>query len=389
MAVFPAGADAKAEAAKVTEIILSRWKNEPLGLIEDGTIHGRELVETVRSALADIGLTPTFSDTYRPAQEQQVSLVRRLAKSGVTHVFTGGDRADTAIIARDAASEKLALTLMGGETLDAANVPVPLANGVLAVSLPDYATLPDAKGAVDAMTAAKLLPEGYVLPAFAAVTLLEQAKDQAGKDGGPLLDALAKGPTRPSSALSASTPATSWQTTPTACCNGKTTGHRRTSGSGKPVMRTGPRNAITDVGGLKVGNAQDHRLKSGVSAVVCDQPAVAAVQVLGGAPGTRKPISWNRTIRSRRSMPSFCRAVRPSGSMQRRARRPPFARWDAAFPSAICISPSSPPPSCSTSSMAATRTGAFIRPIANWDMRPCRRQPWNLRRARQVLAPGL
>jgi branched-chain amino acid transport system substrate-binding protein len=185
---------AKAEAAKVTEIILSRWKNEPLGLIEDGTIHGRELVESVRGALAEVGLTPTFSDTYRPAQEQQVSLVRRLAKSGATHVFTGGDRADTAIIARDAASEQVALTLMGGEALAAANLPVPLANGVLAVSLPDYATLPDAKGTVDAMTAAKLLPEGYVLPAFAAVTLLEQAKEQAGKDGSPVLDALAKGP---------------------------------------------------------------------------------------------------------------------------------------------------------------------------------------------------
>lgn len=54
------------------------------------------------------------------------------------------------------------------------------------------------------------------------------------------------------------------------------------------MMRTGPRNAITDVAGLRVGNAQDHRLKSGVSVVVCDQPAVAAVQVMGGAPGTRE-----------------------------------------------------------------------------------------------------
>ncbi|OBZ92419.1 amino acid ABC transporter [Pararhizobium polonicum] len=192
--LFRLGPSAKAEAAKVTEIILSRWKNEPLGLIEDGTIHGRELVESVRGALAEIGLTPTFSDTYRPAQEQQVSLVRRLAKSGATHVFTGGDRADSAIIARDAASEKVPLTLMGGEALEAANQPVPLANGVLAVALPDYATLPEAKGTVEAMTAAKLLPEGYVLPAFAAVTLLEQAKDQAGKDNGPVTDALMKGP---------------------------------------------------------------------------------------------------------------------------------------------------------------------------------------------------
>ena len=53
-------------------------------------------------------------------------------------------------------------------------------------------------------------------------------------------------------------------------------------------MRPGPRNAITDVGGLKVGNAEDHRLKSGVSVVLCDRPSIAAVQVLGGAPGTRE-----------------------------------------------------------------------------------------------------
>lgn len=51
---------------------------------------------------------------------------------------------------------------------------------------------------------------------------------------------------------------------------------------------TGPRNLITDVGGLRVGNAQDDRLKSGVTVVIPDSPAVAGVQVLGGAPGTRE-----------------------------------------------------------------------------------------------------
>lgn len=50
----------------------------------------------------------------------------------------------------------------------------------------------------------------------------------------------------------------------------------------------GPLNLITDVGGLRVGNAQDDRLKSGVTVVLCDTPAVAGVQVLGGAPGTRE-----------------------------------------------------------------------------------------------------
>jgi L-aminopeptidase/D-esterase-like protein len=53
-------------------------------------------------------------------------------------------------------------------------------------------------------------------------------------------------------------------------------------------FRTGPRNLITDVAGLRVGNVDDARLKSGVTVVVCDTPSVASVQVLGGAPGTRE-----------------------------------------------------------------------------------------------------
>jgi len=54
------------------------------------------------------------------------------------------------------------------------------------------------------------------------------------------------------------------------------------------MFRTGPRNLITDVAGLSVGNAADAKLKSGVTVVLCDEPAVAGVQVLGGAPGTRE-----------------------------------------------------------------------------------------------------
>lgn len=53
-------------------------------------------------------------------------------------------------------------------------------------------------------------------------------------------------------------------------------------------FQAGPRNLITDVAGLRVGHAQDPRLKSGVTAIVCDRPTVASVQVLGGAPGTRE-----------------------------------------------------------------------------------------------------
>ena len=49
-----------------------------------------------------------------------------------------------------------------------------------------------------------------------------------------------------------------------------------------------PRNLITDVAGVLVGHADDGRLASGVTAIVFEQPAVAAVDVRGGAPGTRE-----------------------------------------------------------------------------------------------------
>jgi D-aminopeptidase len=47
------------------------------------------------------------------------------------------------------------------------------------------------------------------------------------------------------------------------------------------------KNLITDVPGLRVGNADDARLASGVSAVLFDAPAVAGIATLGGAPALR------------------------------------------------------------------------------------------------------
>jgi L-aminopeptidase/D-esterase-like protein len=48
-----------------------------------------------------------------------------------------------------------------------------------------------------------------------------------------------------------------------------------------------PRNLLTDVAGIAVGHAEDLRLGSGVTVIQFDRPSVAAVSVLGGAPGGR------------------------------------------------------------------------------------------------------
>jgi L-aminopeptidase/D-esterase-like protein len=54
-----------------------------------------------------------------------------------------------------------------------------------------------------------------------------------------------------------------------------------------PILST-PSNLITDVVGVRVGHADDRRLGSGVTAIVFDAPAVAAMDARGGGPGTRE-----------------------------------------------------------------------------------------------------
>src|SRR5262249_37019837 len=58
------------------------------------------------------------------------------------------------------------------------------------------------------------------------------------------------------------------------------------------------RNLITDVAGILVGNADDARLASATTAIIFGGPAVAGVDVRGGAPGRRETdlLEPHRTI---------------------------------------------------------------------------------------------
>lgn len=51
---------------------------------------------------------------------------------------------------------------------------------------------------------------------------------------------------------------------------------------------TGARNDITDVPGIRVGQVEDTRLRTGVTVILPDVPAIVAGDVRGGGPGTRE-----------------------------------------------------------------------------------------------------
>ncbi|QNL19418.1 P1 family peptidase [Hyphobacterium sp. CCMP332] len=54
------------------------------------------------------------------------------------------------------------------------------------------------------------------------------------------------------------------------------------------MAKPGPNNTIADVPGLKVGQAQDEHVRTGVTVILPDDRAVCSVDVRGGGPGTRE-----------------------------------------------------------------------------------------------------
>jgi L-aminopeptidase/D-esterase-like protein len=52
------------------------------------------------------------------------------------------------------------------------------------------------------------------------------------------------------------------------------------------MIRPGPRNLITDVEGILVGQAEDHRIRTGTTVIYPEERCPAAAEIRGGAPGT-------------------------------------------------------------------------------------------------------
>lgn len=58
-------------------------------------------------------------------------------------------------------------------------------------------------------------------------------------------------------------------------------------------VKPGPRNLITDVSGIRVGNAHDEAVRTGATVILPDEAAVAGVDTRGGGPGTRETDALN------------------------------------------------------------------------------------------------
>ncbi len=166
--IFRFAPDAEQEATTIANHIKREWRNVDFALMDDGTLYGRQLVETVRFLLELDNLKPVFVDNYRPLLENQSGILRRLQRSGATHVFIGGDAFDASVIGQGARSLNIPLTIAGGSAFRAPPTDGQLPDGtVFAAQVPDVVQV---KGTE---------LRGYAATTYAALEIAAQAQQYA------------------------------------------------------------------------------------------------------------------------------------------------------------------------------------------------------------------
>ena len=169
--LFSIAPRASDQAKFASKYIIDNWGDKSVALVEDGTISNRELVDAIRLQLDNGGFQPIVLDNFRPGQDKQFGLVRRLEKSKISHVFVGATRLDTSIIARDANEIGLDLTFAGGDTLRAADEGLSFPNGAIAILPHIGLTGENALSARAAFDDAGIFPDRFPIFGYAMAEL--------------------------------------------------------------------------------------------------------------------------------------------------------------------------------------------------------------------------
>ncbi len=169
------------ERLAIGRILARQWQDVPYAILDDGTLYGRDLAESLRFAMEEAGHSPALTETFRPDGESYAALVGRLRQAGIAHAFVGGQAHDIARIGQDAAALGFALVLAGGEVLRTAPSPLPAGTLMIAPAEPEGEAIGRLRAAGGA---------GYALPALVTVEIALAALRRHEAAGLPLQQVL-------------------------------------------------------------------------------------------------------------------------------------------------------------------------------------------------------
>lgn len=164
------------------DYLASKFKGKKIAVIDDKSAYGKGLADEIAKQLDVKKLKPTLRESITAGEKDYSGLITKLKSAGVEVMAFGGYHTEVALILRQAQQAGLKLTIMGGDTLSNTELVTAAgaaANNVLFTFGPDPRKNASAAPIVKKFRDAKIEPEGYVLYAYAAFQLFDQASAKA------------------------------------------------------------------------------------------------------------------------------------------------------------------------------------------------------------------
>ncbi len=163
--------------------LAEHFKGKKIAVVDDKSAYGKGLADEIAKAMSAKGAKPALRESITAGEKDYSGLVTKLKRDGVEVMAYGGYHTEVALILRQAQQAGLDLTVMGGDTMTNSELVTaagPASDKVMFTFSPDPRKNPAAAPVVEKFRAAKIEPEGYVLYAYAAMQLFEQAAKSAG-----------------------------------------------------------------------------------------------------------------------------------------------------------------------------------------------------------------
>ncbi len=162
--------------------LADKFKGKKIAVVDDKSAYGKGLADEIAKAMEGKGAKPVLRESITAGEKDYSGLVAKLKAAGVEVLAYGGYHTEVALILRQAEQAKLKLTVLGGDTMSNTELVTAAgkaADNVLFTFGPDARKNPAAAPIVKKFRDAKVEPEGYVLYAYAAFQLFEQAAKKA------------------------------------------------------------------------------------------------------------------------------------------------------------------------------------------------------------------
>ncbi|GAB7129597.1 branched-chain amino acid ABC transporter substrate-binding protein [Silvimonas sp. JCM 19000] len=162
------------------KFLASKFANKKIAVVDDKSAYGKGLADEIAEGMGS--KKPVLRESITAGEKDYSGLVSKLKAAGVEVMAYGGYHTEVALILRQAQQAGLKLQVLGGDTLS--NNEIVGASGgnadaVMFTFAPDSRKNPEAADVVKRFRDAKVEPDGYVLYAYAAFQLFQQAATQA------------------------------------------------------------------------------------------------------------------------------------------------------------------------------------------------------------------